>query len=153
MARASRFFIRYFSNYHYRSDLAARDAPLDPRLVHACIHMQCFAIFSAIMIIFMAVYTELEVLKDSNYSRGWAVHLIYGALGTSIIASIEAMVYPLCCFDNYLEGVEKSNSLVLRPYTQRKTSRTSSYMNSSSHRRQNNGMISSNPYAVPSKDY
>lgn len=102
----------------------------------------------------MAVYTEMEVLKDSKYNRGWAVYVIYGALGTSTISSIEAMVYPLCCFDNYLEGVEKSNSLVLRHRPRRKTSRSSSFMNSSSNgRRSDGGMISSNPYAVPSKDY
>ena len=35
MARALSFFIRYFSNYYtlHRSDLAARAAPLDPRLI------------------------------------------------------------------------------------------------------------------------
>ena len=34
MARALSFLIRYFSNYYtlHRSDLAARAAPLDPRL-------------------------------------------------------------------------------------------------------------------------
>ena len=34
MARALGFLIRYFSNYYtlHRSDLAARAAPLDPRL-------------------------------------------------------------------------------------------------------------------------
>ena len=34
MARVLRFLIRYFSNYYtlHRSDLAARAAPLDPRL-------------------------------------------------------------------------------------------------------------------------
>ena len=36
MARALSFLIRYFSNYYtlHRSDLAARAAPLDPRLQH-----------------------------------------------------------------------------------------------------------------------
>ena len=35
MARALSFLIRYFSNYYtlHRSDLAARAAPLDPRLL------------------------------------------------------------------------------------------------------------------------
>ena len=35
MARALSFFIRYFRNYYtlHRSDLAARAAPLDPRLI------------------------------------------------------------------------------------------------------------------------
>ena len=35
MARVLTFLIRYFSNYYtlYRSDLAARAAPLDPRLI------------------------------------------------------------------------------------------------------------------------
>ena len=35
MARVSGFLIRYFSNYYtlHRSDLAARAAPLDPRLI------------------------------------------------------------------------------------------------------------------------
>ena len=35
MARALGFLIRYFSNYYtlHRSDLAARAAPLDPRLI------------------------------------------------------------------------------------------------------------------------
>ena len=35
MARVLSFLIRYFSNYYtlHRSDLAARAAPLDPRLI------------------------------------------------------------------------------------------------------------------------
>ena len=40
MARVLSFLIRYFSNYYtlHRSDLAARAAPLDPRLVTISLH-------------------------------------------------------------------------------------------------------------------
>ena len=40
MTRVLGFLIRYFSNYYtlHRSDLAARAAPLDPRLVGATFH-------------------------------------------------------------------------------------------------------------------
>lgn len=109
-------------------------------------------LFAAISIIFMAVYTEMEVLRHSNFSRGWAVHVIYGALGTSVISSIEAIVYPLCCFDNYLEGVERSNSLVLRQRTSNFQRKTPSFMTSSRGRRSDE-IMPPNPYAVPSKDY
>ena len=45
MARALSFFIRYFSNYYtlHRSDLAARAAPLDPRLKIMFIKESCLS--------------------------------------------------------------------------------------------------------------
>ena len=44
MARALSFLIRYFSNYYtlHRSDLAARAAPLDPRLYVSTIRASSF---------------------------------------------------------------------------------------------------------------
>ena len=99
----------------------------------------------------MAVYAEVEILKDSNFTRGWAVYTVYGALLASSITSVEALIYSLCCFDKYLEGVDNSNSLVLnqRPYFREdKYNKASSSSNYST-----NGNNDQNQYAIPSKDY
>ena len=46
MARVLSFLIRYFSNYYtlHRSDLAARAAPLDPRLIQYLESRQQYAV-------------------------------------------------------------------------------------------------------------
>ena len=50
MARVLGFLKRYFSNYYtlHRSDLAARAAPLDPRLEIYCYRLEDFDAFSTL---------------------------------------------------------------------------------------------------------
>ncbi|XP_066924863.1 uncharacterized protein [Clytia hemisphaerica] len=102
-------------------------------------------ILATICILFMVVYLEVEMIKDSSFKRGWAVFTLYGGLAATLLTSVEAIVYALCCYDPYLEGIEKSDSLVLR-------SRPPNLEYNRSYN--NNAMDTSyNPYAVPTKDY
>ena len=60
MARVLSFLIRYFSNYYtlHRSDLAARAAPLDPRL-----HQMDFAV--VIMTLFIINFKNVKQFMNA----------------------------------------------------------------------------------------
>ena len=63
MARVLSFLTRYFSNYYtlHRSDLAARAAPLDPRLMYKRI-----LVFRLLTIFF---YNQLDLIFKDNYKQ------------------------------------------------------------------------------------
>lgn len=110
----------------------------------------CF-IIAGIIAVFMVVYTEVEMIKNSSFTRGWGIYCLYGAMGTLILLSLDAMVYSLCCREKYLEGFDKSDSLVLRT----KSNYEQRYLPSESYSGYDNGSYSShrNTYTYPARDY
>ena len=77
MARVLSFLIRYFSNYYtlHRSDLAARAAPLDPRLL---IFVRDSTTFAYIFFLFvsdppqnMTYYIETTTTENENLKIVW----------------------------------------------------------------------------------
>ena len=65
MARALSFLIRYFSNYYtlHRSDLAARAAPLDPRLGGI------FIVFIKVSLVITLNYNTDTVQETKHFQR------------------------------------------------------------------------------------
>ena len=64
MARVLSFLIRYFSNYYtlHRSDLAARAAPLDPRLLD---QERCTIVF---LTVYIYKHVRIHMIKLTLYT-------------------------------------------------------------------------------------
>ena len=65
MTRVLGFLIRYFSNYYtlHRSDLAARAAPLDPRLQSASFNKRTLAFLLCLCLIYLNQFFEGKLQK------------------------------------------------------------------------------------------
>ena len=74
MARILSFLIRYFSNYYilHRSDLAARAAPLDPRLSFvSTVHSRCYFSFGLQYTPINTLTANGELSRHGNLNFLW----------------------------------------------------------------------------------
>jgi len=90
---------------------------------------------------------EINIIKDSSYERGWAVFTLYGALAATLLTSIHATAYTMCCFYEYTEGFDNSDTLVLK----RRSPQMKYVSSTSGHYDPGNG--SSNGFSYPARDY
>ena len=93
---------------------------------------------------------EKEIIEDSSYKRGWAVFTLYGALAALLFTSIISTVYTMCCFDEYEEGFDNSDTLVLKKRSPQLyiTSKTGHYDTGN-----DSGNGSHNGLRYPARDY
>lgn len=61
--------------------------------------------------IFLVIYNEIEVLKDTSLTRGWGTYTMYGGAGALLLAAILSFIHVVFC---HKPDRDKVDSLVLR---------------------------------------